>query len=198
MNRKDFKIISNWISDNSFILDLGCGEGDFLAYLNKNKESSGYGIEKDILKVSKCVQKNVQVIQGDFNICLSKYFKDNFFDYVVLNQTIQENEDPSKLIKEMLRVSNECIVTFPNMAFWYNRFQLGLLGKMPMSKALPNSWYDTPNIHLCTFKDFENLCDELDVTIVERLVVNNRYNFSKLANIAPNFFGEIAIYKITN
>ena len=98
----------------------------------------------------------------------------------------------------MLRVANECIVTFPNMAFWYNRFQLGLLGKMPMSKALPNSWYDTPNIHLCTFKDFENLCDELDVTIIERLVVNNQYNFSKLANIAPNFFGEIAIYKITN
>ena len=98
----------------------------------------------------------------------------------------------------MLRVSNECIVTFPNMAFWYNRLQLGLLGKMPMSKALPNSWYDTPNIHLCTFKDFENLCDELDVTIIERLVVNNRYNFSKLADIAPNFFGEIAIYKITN
>ena len=195
MDRKDFKFISGWIEKDSTVLDLGCGDSTLLDFLRKNKNVKGYGFEKDIKKVQESISKNISVIQADFNSGLEKYFDMNFFDYAVMTQALQENKNPDKIIIEMLRVAKEGIVTFPNMGFWKNRLQLGLLGKMPMSDSLPNNWYDTPNIHLCTFKDFEKLCDSLNITIIEKMVLNSNYESNKLLGLFPNLFGEIALYR---
>ena len=195
MDRKDFKFISGWIEKDSTVLDLGCGDSTLLNFLRKNKNVNGYGFEKDIKKVQESISKNISVIQADFNSGLEKYFDKNFFDYAVMTQALQENKNPDKIIIEMLRVAKEGIVTFPNMGFWKNRLQLGLLGKMPMSDSLPNNWFDTPNIHLCTFKDFEKLCDDLNITIIEKMVLNSNYESNKLLSLFPNLFGEIALYR---
>ena len=195
MDRKDFKFISGWIEKDSTVLDLGCGDSTLLNFLRKNKNVKGYGFEKDIKKVQESISKNISVIQADFNSGLEKYFDKNFFDYALMTQALQENKNPDKIIIEMLRVAKEGIVTFPNMGFWKNRLQLGLLGKMPMSDSLPNNWFDTPNIHLCTFKDFEKLCDDLKITIIEKMVLNSNYESNKLLSLFPNLFGEIALYR---
>ncbi len=195
MDRRDFKFISGWIEKDSTVLDLGCGDSTLLNFLRKNKNVKGYGFEKDIKKVQESISKNISVIQADFNSGLEKYFDKNFFDYAVMTQALQENKNPDKIIIEMLRVAKEGIVTFPNMGFWKNRLQLGLLGKMPMSDSLPNNWFDTPNIHLCTFKDFEKLCDDLKITIIEKMVLNSNYESNKLLSLFPNLFGEIALYR---
>ena len=195
MDRKDFKFISGWIEKDSTVLDLGCGDSTLLNFLRNNKNVKGYGFEKDIKKVQESISKNINVIQADFNSGLEKYFDKNFFDYAVMTQALQENKNPDKIIIEMLRVAKEGIVTFPNMGFWKNRLQLGLLGKMPMSDSLPNNWFDTPNIHLCTFKDFEKLCDDLNITIIEKMVLNSNYESNKLLSLFPNLFGEIALYR---
>ena len=195
MDRKDFKFISGWIEKDSTVLDLGCGDSTLLDFLRKNKNVKGYGFEKDIKKVQESISKNISVIQADFNSGLEKYFDKNFFDYAVMTQALQENKNADKIIIEMLRVAKEGIVTFPNMGFWKNRLQLGLLGKMPMSDSLPNNWFDTPNIHLCTFKDFEKLCDDLNITIIEKMVLNSNYESNKLLSLFPNLFGEIALYR---
>ena len=195
MDRKDFKFISGWIEKDSTVLDLGCGDSTLLNFLRKNKNVKGYGFEKDIKKVQESISKNISVIQADFNSGLEKYFDKNFFDYAVMTQALQENKNPDKIIIEMLRVAKEGIVTYPNMGFWKNRLQLGLLGKMPMSDSLPNNWFDTPNIHLCTFKDFEKLCDDLNITIIEKMVLNSNYESNKLLSLFPNLFGEIALYR---
>lgn len=195
MDRKDFKFISGWIEKDSTVLDLGCGDSTLLDFLRKNKNVKGYGFEKDIKKVQESISKNINVIQADFNSGLEKYFEKNFFDYALMTQALQENKNPDKIIIEMLRVAKEGIVTFPNMGFWMNRLQLGLLGKMPVSDSLPNNWFDTPNIHLCTFKDFEKLCDDLEITIIEKMVLNSNYESNKLLSLFPNLFGEIALYR---
>ena len=195
MDRKDFKFISGWIEKDSTVLDLGCGDSTLLDFLRKNKNVKGYGFEKDIKKVQESISKNISVIQADFNSGLKKYFDKNFFDYALMTQALQENKNPDKIIIEMLRVAKEGIVTFPNMGFWKNRLQLGLLGKMPVSDSLPNNWFDTPNIHLCTFKDFEKLCDDLNITIIEKMVLNSNYESNKLLRLFPNLFGEIALYR---
>jgi len=195
MDRKDFKFISGWIEKDSTVLDLGCGDSTLLNFLRNNKNVKGYGFEKDIKKVQESISKNISVIQADFNSGLEKYFDKNFFDYAVMTQALQENKNPDKIIIEMLRVAKEGIVTFPNMGFWKNRLQIGLLGKMPVSDSLPNNWFDTPNIHLCTFKDFEKLCDDLNITIIEKMVLNSNYEPNKLLSLFPNLFGEIALYR---
>ena len=195
MERKDFKFISEWIEKDSTVLDLGCGDSTLLDFLRINKNVSGYGFEKDIDKVQQSINKNISVIQADFNSGLDQYFDQNFFDYAVMTQALQENKNPDKIILEMLRVAKEGIVTFPNMGHWKNRLQLGLFGKMPISNSLPNNWFDTPNIHLCTFKDFERLCVDLSITILDKKVLKSNYNSNKLLSFLPNFFGEIALYR---
>ena len=169
MNRRDFKIIAEWIEEKSTVLDLGCGDSTLLNYLIASKNISGYGLERDIEEVQESVKKNINVIQADFNIGLKQYFDENFFDYAIMTQALQENKNPDQIIQDMLRVAREgIVVTFPNMGFWKNRLQLGLFGRMPVSKSLPNNWFDTPNIHLCTFNDFEELCENLKINIIEK------------------------------
>tara|TARA_B100001248_G_C27389906_1_gene461776 strand:- start:1952 stop:2551 length:600 start_codon:yes stop_codon:yes gene_type:complete len=195
MSRKDFTIISDWIEKESTVLDLGCGDSTLLNYLVLSKNITGYGLEKDIVEVQQSITKNINVIQADFNIGLDKYFDKNFFDYAIMTQALQENKNPDRIILEMLSVAREGIVTFPNMGFWKNRFQLGFLGRMPISKSLPNNWFDTPNIHLCTFDDFERLCKNLNIKIIEKKVLDNDYSTNFLLKLFPNFFGEIALYR---
>ena len=195
MNRRDFKIISEWIKKESTVLDLGCGDSTLLNYLVASKDINGYGLEKDIEKVQESIKKDISVIQADFNVGLEQYFENNFFDYAIMTQALQENKNPDRIILEMLRVAKEGIVTFPNMGFWKNRFQLGFLGRMPISKSLPNNWFDTPNIHLCTFEDFERLCRDLKIKIIEKKVLNNYYSTNFFLKLFPNLFGEIALYR---
>lgn len=194
--RADLAIIADWIKPGSSMLDMGCGDGTLLKYLRDNSEVDGIGLEIDAHKIESCVLDSISVIQADLNDGLEQYFSDNSFDYVVMGQTLQAMDRPDILIEEMLRVGKQGIITFPNMAYWKGRLQLGIRGLMPVTKNLPNQWFDTPNIHLCTLHDFEALCKEKNIDILERTVVDHTHSKSTLLmRLFPNLFGEIAIYR---
>jgi methionine biosynthesis protein MetW len=194
--RADLVIIADWIKPGSSILDMGCGDGTLLGFLRDNREVNGIGLEIDAEQIESCVRKNISVIQSDLNDGLAQYFSDNSFDYVVMSQTLQAMERPNKLVEEMLRVGRQGIITFPNMAYWKGRLQLGIRGIMPVTRGLPNQWFDTPNIHLCTLNDFEALCKQKNINILERTVVDHTHRKSTLLmRLFPNLFGEIAIYR---
>lgn len=194
--RADLAIIADWIKEDSKVLDLGCGDGTLLAYLRDKRNVLGYGLEISPFNVEDCVDKNINVIQADLNDGLKAYFTDNSFDCVIMSQTLQATEKPDELIEEMLRVGGEGIVTFPNMAHWNARLQLGFKGVMPVTKNLPNQWFNTPNVHLCTLNDFEVLCKKHDIEILQRTVADHSHRKgSWLMNLFPNLLGEIAIYR---
>ena len=194
--RADLAIIADWIKDGSKVLDLGCGDGTLLAHLRQQRNVLGYGLEISPFNIEDCIEKNINVIQADLNNGLKAYFTDQRFDSVIMSQTLQATEQPDLLIEEMLRVGNEGIVTFPNMAHWRARFQLAFKGIMPVTKNLPNQWFNTPNVHLCTLNDFEELCDKHDIEILQRTVVDHSHRKgSWLMKLFPNLLGEIAIYR---
>lgn len=194
--RADLMIIADWINADAKVLDLGCGDGTLLAYLRDQRNVLGYGLEIDIFNIEVCVEKSINVIQANLNDGLKAYFADNSFDCVIMSQTLQATKQPDLLIEEMLRVGREGIVTFPNMAHWGARFQLGFKGIMPVTKNLPNQWFNTPNVHLCTLNDFEELCEKHNIQILQRTVVDYSHNKSSwLINRFPNLLGEIAIYR---
>ncbi len=191
--RTDLGIIADWITPGSRILDLGCGDGTLLAHLRDAHNVTGYGIEIDIDNVTTCVQKGLNVIQTDLDAGLSDFDADSF-DYVVMTETIQAVRHPDGILQEMLRIGREGIITFPNFGHWRCRWQL-LRGRMPVTPALPAKWYNTTNIHLGTLADFEDLCRELRIQILERTVVDRTHETDFLMRLAPNLFGEIALYR---
>ena len=194
--RADLAIIANWIKPDTSVLDLGCGDGTLLNYLRSKLNVDGYGLEISPGKIEACVERNINLIQADLNNGLRDYFSDSSFDYVIMSQTLQATKRPDKLIDEMLRVGREGIVTFPNMAHWRARLQLGFLGIMPVTRNLPNQWYNTPNVHLCTLNDFEVLCKKHGITILQRTVVDYSHKQGSVwMKLFPNLFGEIAIYR---
>ncbi len=193
--RPDLAIISEWIEPGSRVLDLGCGDGTLLEHLKRERDVDGYGLEIDPDNIVACIGRGVSVIQSDLDAGLSDYFDDNSFDYVVMTQTLQAMHYPSRLLSEMLRVGRQGIVTFPNFGHWRSRAQLALGGHMPLSRALPNEWYDTPNIHLCTLTDFERLCHHLDIRVLQRSVVDTSHRSNFGMRLLPNLLGEIALYR---
>lgn len=192
--RNDLALISQWVVEGSHVLDLGCGDGTLLAHLHDLRHVTGYGLEIDDDNLALCVQAEVNVIHTDLNQGLSD-FSDDSFDYVIMTQAIQSIRRPDKLLIEMLRVGQEGIVTFPNFGHWQARSSLFFKGIMPMSRALPNEWYNTENIHLCTVEDFERLCGTLDIEVIQRAVVNTKHHTTGLMRLMPNLFGEIALYR---
>ncbi|MDH5424673.1 MAG: methionine biosynthesis protein MetW [Gammaproteobacteria bacterium] len=195
--RADLALISDWIKPGARILDLGCGDGTLLKHLRDTMNVSGYGIEIEQSNIVKCIESGINVIHNDLDEGINNFFDADSFDYVVMTQALQAIRHPEQLLDEVLRVSSDAIITFPNMGYWTNRVQLALGGHMPVTKSLPNYWYNTPNIHLCTLYDFENLCKQLDIRIIKRHVVDSQHKHNWLAKLFPNLFGEIAIYHIT-
>jgi methionine biosynthesis protein MetW len=192
--RPDLSIISEWIRPGSRVLDLGCGDGALLKHLQETRKVTGYGLEIDDDNVTRCIEAGVNVIQTDLDAGLQD-FSGKSFDYVIMTQTLQAVHFPDRLLEEMLRLGNEGIVTFPNFAHWYNRLQLSVGGRMPMSRTLPNPWYSTPNIHLCTVKDFEQLCHERSIHILQRTMVTQEHRRTAGGKLLPNLLGRNALYR---
>lgn len=194
--RADLQIIEKWISPGSHVLDLGCGNGELLHYLQSQKKVRGYGLEIDPDNINTCINKGVNVIEKNLDHGLDN-FADRSFDTVVMTQALQAVHYPDRILEDMLRIGREAILTFPNFGHWRCRLYLGIKGRMPVSEFMPYTWYNTPNIHFCTFKDFENLCHERSVKILDRLVVDQTHQSSRLSAMWPNLLGEVAIYRVT-
>jgi len=193
--RPDLAIIADLVQPGARVLDLGCGDGELLAHLQRTKRANGYGLEIDPAAITACVERGVSVIEQDLDEGLAN-FPSSSFDLVVMTETLQAVRHPAVLLDEMLRIGRECIVTFPNFGHWQCRLFLASRGRMPVARHLPHMWFDTPNIHLCTFQDFERLCHDKQVVIRERFVVDETYRSRRLMNRFPNLFGTIAFYHL--
>ena len=191
-SRYDFPIIENWTHQNSKVLDLGCGDGSLLNYLKDKKDIKGFGIEKNKDNWLLSLKNNIDVIQMDLEAGLAG-FETSSFDLVILSRTIQSMNHIEEIIHEMMRVGKEVIITFPNFGYWKNRFQI-IQGNMPVSDELPYKWFETPNIHLCTIQDFDNLCRANKIKVEQRLILTDK----KSVNFYPNFFGALALYKLVS
>ncbi len=194
--RPDLDIIQNWIAPGSRVLDLGCGDGSLLEFLKTNKSVSETGLEINEANIAACLAKGVNVIEQDMNKSLQN-FKDKSFDTVLLTQTLQAVSYPDVIIDEMLRIGKNCIVTFPNFGNWRSRLYLFTKGRMPVSNFMPYEWYNTPNIHFCTVRDFDVLCKEKNIKVITRTVVDHLHQGSWTIKAWPNFLGETAIYHIS-
>jgi methionine biosynthesis protein MetW len=189
-SRPDLAAIARWIPQGASVLDLGCGDGSLLSHLAASRQVRGYGVEISDHNVVACLKRGVDVIQSDLETGLSG-FEDAAFDYVILSQTLQATRHTEALVREMLRVGREGIVSFPNFGYWKNRLNI-LRGRMPVSDVLPYQWYDTPNVHLCTLEDFETFCGLHGVAILERRVMTD----GSEVGLLPNLLGGTAMYRI--
>lgn len=189
--RDDLQMIFDWITPNSRVLDLGCGDGELLAALVKHKNCQGYGLEINTNSVLAAMQRGINVIQADLEAGL-QHFNDNSFDIIVLSQTIQSMQNTENILQEMKRVAAEAIVTFPNFGYWRNRLQIALGGHMPVSERMPYQWYNTPNIHWCTLQDFDKLCAKNHLKILQRAVMSR----NKRISLWPNLLGSLAFYRV--
>jgi methionine biosynthesis protein MetW len=189
MQRYDYQLISSWIPEKSRVLDLGCGDGVLLAGLEATHGTFGYGIEIDAASVLASVKNGINVIQGDIETGLA-WFEDNSFDFVILSQTLQAVRDAESVMREMLRVGREGIVSFPNFGYWKHRFDI-IRGHMPVSKSLPHAWWNTPNIHLCTVKDFEDLCVKVGAEILDERVLHEGHT----RTFFPNLLGSLGVFR---
>jgi methionine biosynthesis protein MetW len=194
MMRYDLTRIMDWVPRASRVLDLGCGDGEFLAQLQTARDVDALGIELDINNITAAARRGISVIQQDMDRGLDN-FPNQSFDIVVLAHALQVLHRPHSVLEEMVRIGKEAIVTFPNFGHWRCRLHLGLLGRMPVSRLLPFEWYDTPNIHFCTVKDFETLCAQMNIAILDQDIVTGP-RATILNSLAPNLFGSTAIFRI--
>ena len=186
------KIINSWVPENSKVIDFGCGDGSLLKELFENKQVLGYGVEINDLKIEKCIEKGVPVIKLDIDKGLNDFMSSNF-DLSIMARSIQCLKNPDLALNRMLDLSKRCVVTLPNLGYWRCRINLAS-GKMPITPELPSSWYETENIHLCTIKDFENLCLKENISIKDKVFINRSGNQGGLSKINPNLFAVEGVY----
>jgi SAM-dependent methyltransferase len=194
--RGDLQLIQDWIAPGSRVPDLGCGDGAFLAHLKATRNIQELGLEIDAENILQCLRAGVNVIEQNMDLGLQN-LESGSFDTVVLAHTLQALHRPDLIVEEMLRVGKNCILTFPNFAYWRHRLALLTDGRMPKSPQLPYEWYDTPNLHHCTISDFDELCRRKHIKVLSRTVVDDGHHSSPLIRLSPNFFGINAIYHIT-
>ena len=195
--KEEFKIIANSIQREKSILDVGCGDGELMKFIYENisKKIRGLEISKD--NVQKCIQKGLTVIEGNAEMDLQQ-FPSNSFDHVILSQTLQAFLNPEKVISDLLRIGKTSIVTIPNFGFWKVRFNLLFKGTMPVTKTLPNEWYNTPNLHMCSIKDFVNFCNDRKINLFKSLALtNNKVSSINKFNLNfKNLTSELGIFLI--
>ena len=195
--KQEFKIISNLINKNTRVLDVGCGDGTLMEYLKDSRKIDIRGIEISKNNVEKCLSKGLTVIEGDAEKDLLQ-FPDSSFDFVILSQTLQAFLTPEIVIKELLRVGKKAVVTIPNFGFWKVRLHLLLKGTMPITKNLPDEWYNTPNLHMCTIKDFYNFCYDRQIKLDKALALHNEKTSSinEINLNIKNLSAELGIFLI--
>ena len=195
--KEEFKVIANSIQKNKSILDVGCGDGELMKFIYENISNKIRGLEisKDYVQI--CIQKGLTVIEGNAEMDLQQ-FPSNSFDYVILSQTLQAFLNPEKVINDLLRIGKTSIVTIPNFGYWKVRFNLLFKGTMPVTKTLPNEWYNTPNLHMCSIKDFVNFCNKRKINLFKSLALtNNKVSSINKFNLNfKNLTSELGIFLI--
>ena len=195
--KNEFKVIAQIIQNNKRVLDIGCGDGTLMKYLKVNQQNDVRGLEPNKDLVQKCISKGLSVIEGDAEKELIQFPKKSF-DYVVLSQTLQAFIYPEEVLKQLLRIGKQTIVSIPNFGYWKVRLHLLLKGTMPITKNLPNEWYDTPNLHMCTIQDFVNFCKEKNIKIDRSLCLTDE-KISEINNanmFYKNIFSQLGIFLI--
>ena len=195
--KKEFQIISELIKNDSRVLDVGCGDGILMKYLKDNKNVDSRGLEISKEKVQMCIAEGLSVIEGNAEDDL-KQFPDLSFEYAILGQTLQAFYKPEKVIDDLLRVSKKAIITIPNFGYWKIRIHLLLKGTMPVNKHLPNEWYNTPNLHMCTIKDFVNFCNKKNINLFRSIALHEE-KVSEINNKnlnVKNLFSELGIFLV--
>lgn len=187
--RADLAFIAHWVPAASQVLDLGCGDGVMLNYLQSEKQCIGYGVEIDDIKIPLCIERGVAVIQQDLEAGLAM-FADGAFDTVLCLSALQMMKNVEGVLRDIARVGREAIVSFPNFAYWPHRFAL-LRGRMPVSKSLPYEWYDTPNLRCATIRDFEELANRVGLEVLECVALQD----GKPVNFLPNWRGSLAVFR---
>lgn len=189
--RPDFDVVTAWVPEGASVLDLGCGDGDLLLRLKKQRSALAYGVEIEDGAVATCIDHEINVLQANIEGGLG-LFQDGAFDVVILSQTLQATRHTEALVNEVLRVGKSAIVTLPNFGHWSVRWQLGVGGRMPVSKRLPYQWYDTPNVHFSTIKDFDVFCEQKNIRVERRAVLAG----GRAVSFLPNVRGETAVFQI--
>ena len=195
--KKEFKVIADLLPNNTRVLDVGCGAGALMDFLVKEKNIEVRGLELNQDNVQECIYKGLPVIQGNAETELYQFPKQSF-DYVVLSQTLQAFYQPDKVLRELLRIGKSVVVSIPNFGYWKVRTSLLFFGKMPVTKTLPNTWFNTPNLHMCTIKDLFNYCEDQNITIKKVIGVNeNKISLIKKNNLEmKNLFSKLGIFLI--
>ena len=195
--KKEFKVIGDLLPNNTSVLDVGCGDGALMDFLVKEKNIEVRGLELNQNNVQECIYKGLPVIQGNAETELYQFPKQSF-DYVVLSQTLQAFYQPDKVLRELLRIGKSVIVSIPNFGYWKVRTSLLFFGKMPVTKTLPNTWFNTPNLHMCTIKDLFNYCEDQNIMIKKVIGVNeNKISIIKKNNLEmKNLFSKLGIFLI--
>ena len=195
--KKEFKIIADLINEKSRVLDVGCGDGELMSFIYKNITQDVRGIEISKNNVQKCISKGLTVIEGDAESDLIQ-FPNSSFDYVILSQTLQAFLNPENVLDELLRVGKKAVITIPNFGHWKVRLNLLFQGTMPITESLPHKWYNTPNLHMCTIKDFFNFCEAKNIKFIKSLSLSKEklLNISKENLQKRNFYSEIGIFLV--